>query len=314
VVEHYLDTVGVTGSNPVSRTISFQFIHLSDLSSQTHAVPPAPQELEALLRLLDDDTPSVRERVAERLGLCGGDISEWLSTHTRPLSRTEERVLEQLLSPARRANLMRDWQVPSRGAAALRDDWDYLEATLRLISDFLHDGIHLRQPLSDALDLLAEEASEKGVESALQLRSFMFSEHRIGGNEGDELNPLNNDLAWAITHGKTNPPGACAVFALVAKRLDFDVELVDFPNHMLCRIFEDGYPLIVDCYDKGALHFQDTLLETPELDRSDRRILRDAVGPDTLLIRLLDTLAGDLDEASRPEDADLVRQLRATLD
>jgi hypothetical protein len=51
------------------------------------AVPPAPEELDALLRLLDDETPAVRERVAERFALCGGDLSEWLATQPRPLSR-----------------------------------------------------------------------------------------------------------------------------------------------------------------------------------------------------------------------------------
>ena len=38
--------------------------------------PPTSEELVALLRLLDDDTPEVRERVAQRLALCGGDLSD----------------------------------------------------------------------------------------------------------------------------------------------------------------------------------------------------------------------------------------------
>ena len=37
VVEHYLDTVGVTGSNPVSRTIFFPHITTCALSSKTNA-------------------------------------------------------------------------------------------------------------------------------------------------------------------------------------------------------------------------------------------------------------------------------------
>lgn len=283
------------------------------MSLQKNVVPPDPRELDSLLRLLDDETPSVREQVAERLALFGGDISEWLSTHPRTLSRNERRLLEELLMPARRVILERDWQMPSGGAAALRDDWDYLESSLRMISDFLHDGIQLRQPLSDALDLLAEEAQEMGVDSALRLRAFLFQEGRLAGNEQDEMDPRNNDLAWAISSGLSNPPGACAIYALVARRLEFEVELVDFPHHMLCRIFEDGYPLIVDCHANGALHVQDSLLESPDLKRSDRRILRESAGPGVLLARILEELAEDLEYVGRLEDSRLIGRLIATL-
>ena len=100
---------------------------------------------------------------------------------------------------------------------------------------------------------------------------------------------------------------------MLARRLDLEVEFVDFPNHMLCRIFEDGCPLIIDCYDKGALHFHETLLEDPDLKGPKRKILRAAAGPDTLLLRLLETLAEDLGEAGRHEDAGLIAKLRSSL-
>ncbi len=38
VVEHYLDTVGVTGSNPVSRTISPRFFLGSNLKKRSYLV------------------------------------------------------------------------------------------------------------------------------------------------------------------------------------------------------------------------------------------------------------------------------------
>jgi hypothetical protein len=125
-----------------------------------NAAPPEPEELDALLRLLDDETPSVREQVAQRLALCGGDISEWLATQPRILSREEKSLLTEMLSPGRREALAREWIAPTGGAAALSEDWDSVESLLRVLSDFLHDGIALRQPLADALDLLAEEAAK----------------------------------------------------------------------------------------------------------------------------------------------------------
>ena len=275
--------------------------------------PPTPEELDALLRLLDDDTPEVRARVAERIGCCGGDISEWLSSRQGKLGKDDEDLLERLLSPARRATLEREWLVPSNGAAALAEDWDFFEACLRSLSDFLHDGIHLRQSLPDALDLLAEEAAAQGIHSGIKLRNFLFKEGRLAGNTEDEQNPRNSDLAWAITHGRSNPPGLCAIFALVGHHLGIEVEIVDFPGHMLCRVHEDGYPVIIDCYEGGQLHLQSTLLENPDVRREDRKTLRQSVGLDVLLIRLLETLEEDLEAECRVEDAALVRKLLDTL-
>ncbi len=278
-----------------------------------NAAPPAPGELEALLRLLDDETPSVRERVAARLALCGGDISEWLATQPRALSKLEQQLLAEMLSPPRRQILAHEWIAPTGGAAALQEDWEAFEALLRAVSDFLHDGISLRQPLSDALDLLAEEATDEGVTTANELGAFLFDGTRLTANQEEYHDPRNSDLAWAIAEGRSNPLGLCLIFMLVGRRLNLEIEGVNFPGHFMCRIFEDGYPLIVDCFDRGQLHFQSTLLESPDLSSSQRNLLRQSVGPDTLLLRLLNNLYQALAQAARDEDAALIKELQATL-
>ena len=275
--------------------------------------PPLPQELDALLRLLDDETPVVRVRVAERLALCSGDISEWLATHPRPLNPVEKSVLEELLCPARRETLEREWLVPTGGAAALGEDWEAFEAILRVLSDFLHDGITIRQALSDALDLLAEEADESGISSADDLRAFLFEGGRLAGNAAEYDDPRNSDLAWAIAEGKSNPLGLCVIFTLVARRLNLVVEAVNFPGHFLCRIYEDGYPLIIDCFDHGRIHSQASLLDDPEMRRAEKTALQQAVDPGTVLLRLLNNLVAALEISGRAEDGRLIRKLRATL-
>jgi len=279
-----------------------------------NAAPPAPEELDALVRLIDDETPEVRTRVAERLSQCGGDISEWLATRPKTLSTREKELLVEMLSPPRRETLAREWIAPTGGALALQEDWETFEAMLRTLSDFLHDGISLRQPLSDALDLLAEEAAADGVTSANELRNYLFTSNRFSGNREGYNDPRNSDLAWCIAEGKSNPLGLCLIFILTGKRLDVDVEGVNFPGHFMCRIFEDGYPLIVDCFEKGRPHLQSTLLESPDLTRSQRAILRQSADPGTILVRLLNNLHKALEQAEREEDAGLVGELQATLE
>ncbi|MEO5916890.1 MAG: transglutaminase-like domain-containing protein [Luteolibacter sp.] len=279
-----------------------------------NAEPPAPEELDALLRLLDDETPEVRGRVAERLALCGGDISEWLATRPRQLSAHEKELLAEMLSPPRREILSGEWIAPTGGAAALQEDWESFEALLRALSDFLHDGITLRQPLSDALDLLAEEAAEAGVGSANELRTFLFKGTRLTANQENYYDVRNSDLAWCLAEGRSNPLGLCLIFILVGRRLDFEIEGVNFPGHFMCRIFEDGYPIIIDCFDKGQLHVQFTLLESPDLTRAQRELLKQSAGPGTILLRLLNNLNQSLEKTGRIEDAELIKELLATLE
>jgi regulator of sirC expression with transglutaminase-like and TPR domain len=278
-----------------------------------HAAPPAPDELDALLRLLDDETPAVRERVAARLALCGGDISEWLAAHPRVLSRQEKKLLTEMLSPPRRETLAREWIAPSGGGAALQEDWESFEALLRNLSDYLHDGISLRQPLSDALDLIAEEAGEKGVATGIELRKFLFKEGRFKANEADYHDPRNSDLAWSIAEGHSNPIGLCLIFMLVGRRLGLEIEGVSYPGHFMCRIFEDGYPIIIDCFDGGQLHLQSTLLESPQLNSNQRKLLRQTCDLGSILQRLLNNLRDSFEKLNRKEDAALIEKLQATL-
>jgi hypothetical protein len=278
-----------------------------------NAVPPAPEELSALIRLLDDETPAVRERVAERFSLCGGDISEWLAAQPYVLNRNELAVLAAMLSPSRRETLVREWSAPTGGIAALADDWEQFEALLRALSDFLHDGISLRQPLTDALDLLAEEAEDNDITSADDLRRFLFEDDRLQGNRSDYYDPRNSDLAWSIANGQSNPLGLCLIYILVARRLDLEVEGVNFPGHFMCRIFEDGYPLIIDCFDHGKLHLQSTLLESPDLTKVQRDLLRHTADPGSILLRLLNNLVQSLEQHGRTEDAELIKELQSSL-
>jgi regulator of sirC expression with transglutaminase-like and TPR domain len=274
-----------------------------------HAAQPAPGELDALLRLLDDETPAVREQVAARLALCGGDISEWLAAHPKVLSKQEKQLLTEMLGLPRRETLAREWIAPSGGGAALQEDWESFEALLRNLSDYLHDGISLRQPLSDALDLIAEEANERGVATGIELRKFLFKEGRFKANEADYHDPRNSDLAWSIAEGHSNPIGLC----LIGRRLGLEIEGVSYPGHFMCRIFEDGYPIIIDCFDGGQLHLQSTLLESPQLNSSQRKLLRQTCDLGSILQRLLNNLHDSFERLNRKEDAALVERLQATL-
>ncbi len=281
-------------------------------------VQPDPKELSALLRLLDDETPEVRSGVKGRLSEFYGDLSEMLPDVAPNLDDSGKSLLAEILRPARRQTLRDEWLIPNFGSAALGDDWDLFESHLRLLSDFLHDGVSLRQPLSDALDLLAEEAREssEGVEfTANDLRIFLFENGRLKPNRANYYDPRNSDFAWCLSEGVSNPIGLGALYMLLGQRLELDIEGISFPGHFLSRIFEEGYPLIVDCFDGGRIHSQE-VLTAPDNDLSpdQRQALKGSADLGTILLRILNNMIDCFQRLEQTEDAALITEMRDAME
>ncbi|MBG7608561.1 MAG: transglutaminase family protein [Verrucomicrobia bacterium] len=282
---------------------------------------PDPKELSALLRLLDDETPEVRSGISGRLAEFGGDLSEMLPDVAPGLDDSGKSLLAEILRPARRQALREEWLTPSFGSAALGDDWDLFESHLRLLSDFLHDGVSLRQPLSDALDLLAEEVREgvegvEGVEiTANDLRIFLFEKGKLRPNRANYYDTRNSDLAWCLSEGVSSPIGLGVIYMLVGQRLEIEVEGISFPGHFLCRIFEGGYPLIVDCFDGGRIHSQEVLTApSNDLSREQRQALKGSADLGTILLRILNNMIDAFQRLEQVEDAMLLTQMRDSME
>jgi hypothetical protein len=273
-------------------------------------------EIDALLRLLDDDTPAVRERVVARLAACGGDLSGWFAAHPRELGTAETELLAGILRPAKRATVAKLWKTgASRLAKTEAPGWPEVEPMLALLADLLHDGITPRPALGELLDNLAQSAREGGVTDEMSLRDHLFNGLRFTGNEDGYHDPRNSDLAWSIESRRSNPIGLCLIYILVGHRLGYQIEGVGYPGHFLCRIHPQGVPVLVDCFGNGQVHLQATLLE-PESDltRQQRAELRKTATPVGTLVRVLNNLAAAFQAAERQEDFQLVQRLRAMIE
>ncbi len=270
--------------------------------------------LDVLIRLLDDETPEVRRSVIEALGSYRGDVSERMGEIGRDLSRGERALLSKLLRPGRRDRVEAEWVVPSGGWTELGNDWDRVEGLLRMVSDFLHDGLTLRISVVDGLDLLAEEYEfAGGVGCPAALGRWLFADGRFAGDEARFHAPENSDLAWVISSGLSNPLGLALVYILVGRRLGLDVDGCVFPSRFLCRIQAKGKVRIVDCYDRGRSHDLAALLGRKDLRGQARRALQTPALPGAILVRLLRNLHHALVMAGRDDDADLTGDLLTSL-
>lgn len=275
---------------------------------------PNVDSLRTLLRLIDDETPEVRSSVGEAIDRFEGDVSELLPETELP-SDDERHILSDLLLPGRRRRLRREWIVPAAGAHALGDDWERFESLLRVLSDYLHDGIELRQPLGDALDLLAEEGEAEFLRHGeTGLCRFLLDGTRLPVRIGRDPDPLHLDLARVLAGGETNALGLGLVVLLVAQRLGADLVGINLPGAFFCRIGGANGGELIDPTAGGRI------LDPGEFSHRIRRYPRDvrqlaarAASPGELLLRVTNDLTTAYAVLERDEDALLMEDLFGSL-
>jgi regulator of sirC expression with transglutaminase-like and TPR domain len=281
----------------------------------TAAPDTSPERLALLLRLLDDDSPPVRASVETALSAFDGDVSELLVELHADLGEAELELLSLMLLPARRERLRREWVVPAGGAEAVQDDWDQLEALLRSLSDYLHDGVTMRQPLGDALDLLAEELEDIATrDGAAGLNKALFESGRFKANFREEDDPDNYDLAHVLGGNPSNAFGLGLLFLFVAHRLDVDVEGINLPQSFLCRFHDDGQIVLSEPAMKGRpITNEDLAHRIRRYPREIRALAARPATPGELLVRVVEELATSWSVRGETEDAELMEELLATL-
>ena len=257
----------------------------------------------------------MRASVEKALSAFGGDVSELLGGMSVHLGEAELELLSLLLLPARRERLRREWVVPAGGAAAVQEDWEQFEALLRSLSDYLHDGVTLRQPLGDALDLLADELEATADdEGAAGLNRALFESGRFHANPDEEDDPDNYDLAHVLAGNPSNAVGLGLIFLLVARRLDVDAEGLNLPKSFLCRFHEDGETVLTEPSVKGRRVLpEDLAYRIRRYPREVRALAARPTSPGELLVRVVEELATAWSVRGETEDAELMEELLSTL-
>lgn len=266
----------------------------------------------SLLKLLDDENEDVRHGVQRALLEFQGDASHDLAALGIDLKSNESKLLSDSLHAGRQKTLKEQWAMPVSNLRDPDGDYESFEALLRLISDFLHDGITLRPSLSDELDIIAQETQPE-VSSPRELAEWLFGSGRFSGNKSIPFDPRNSDLAWSLEEGKSNPLGLSLIYILVAQRLDLTVYGVNYPGHFLCLIDSPDGPTLIDPFHKGRPIMVTQLLnEHPELSAEAKRAVRHPCSLAAMLLRILANMNLAFNKASRFDDAALVQELMKT--
>lgn len=271
-----------------------------------------PEHFDSILKLLDDTNEEVQQGIQQALLEYEGDASHDLAALGIHLKSKDARLLSSSLHAGRQKQLQAQWAMPAGSLNDPDGDYETFESLLRLISDFLHDGVTLRASLSDELDLLANEAETK-VATSLELAKWLFDSNRFSGNRVAPFDPRNSDLAWCLEEEQSNPIGLSIIYLFVAQRLGLPVYGVNYPGHFLTLIDSTSGPTLIDAFHRGRpILVKKLLADHPELSPQATKAIRQPCSLSAILLRVLANLNLAFNKSRRFEDAEIIQDLMKT--
>ncbi len=257
-----------------------------------------PSQLPHLLKLLDDDSEIVREKVTEELLALGPDLDKLLSELTTPPTREQMQMLHSLLNQHAIEKLKHDWP----GWKTLDAGPRRLEAAFGIISEFL-DRHHVASELPPLLNALAEDYRQYSASpDALELAQFLFERKRLRGADKDFDNPQNSNLFYVLRHRRGIPISLCTIYILVGHRLGLAVEGLNFPGHFLSLVKSGDKLVIVDCYNGGRFVEEDQFKSHVDASVRDLRLDQLRCSSEEIIARVLRNLIKAYQARSQTEN------------
>lgn len=232
-----------------------------------------------MLRLLDDESPNVRQAVLD-------ELTDWKEDGLEFLREVEEGEGSQ----ANAASLiLRElgWEDGAKAFSRFIKAFSYeLESGFLLLDKVI-------RPHSDPaatcmrLDELASRCEELSVlpNSASMgcktIARVLFHEECLRGATTDFHNPLNSSISFALETKRGLPITLCIIFLLVARRIGLELEPVGLPGRFMVGCFLEKAPFYVDAFEGGRMRTSDEMvsfLQKRELDTSLERFLPTTVG------------------------------------
>lgn len=207
-------------------------------------------QLPHLVRLLDDESPGVRDHVLRELLAFG------------PALEDELRACDVALTPAQRGHLT-NVLIHYRAMESRRDAWRkwrnlpspyaQLEAAFEILGQIQY-GWAPPVRLSDLLNELAKEfLACARPRDPISLSRFLFVAKQLQGNVDNYYHPLNSNLFHVLQERRGLPISLACIFMLVGVRVGVTVFGCNLPGHFLARGVMNGANLYFDCFNGGRL-------------------------------------------------------------
>ncbi|MCP4726508.1 MAG: hypothetical protein GY863_15795 [bacterium] len=210
---------------------------------------PDTTQLPFLLKLMDDDSPTVQDAVIKELDSYGPSLDQELMSLSYPPDEHQLSQIHDMVGEFRRYCFKNSWQ----NWLSMKEDIHKLEEAFKLISEFLN-GSSYPVKVEDILDQLSMEFNALyNSKNVLDLAHFIFEEKKLNGAEDDYYHYRNSDLVYVIQNKRGIPISLVCIYMLVGHRLGLKIDGCNYPGHFLAKVFNDNEIFLVDCYHGGKI-------------------------------------------------------------
>ncbi|MGA2052856.1 MAG: transglutaminase family protein [Opitutales bacterium] len=224
----------------------------------TEALPPASAE--ALLRLLDDTAPQVREALLEefrRLGEPGLGLLRQAAESGEPgLAGHARHFLRELGGEDTVATFLefvRSFQYELETGLLL------LERTVFPALGAAETHGFLDAAAARCRQLLLTPATAR--EKCLVVSRVLFHEFGFRGDAENYHDPRNSFMHLVIQRRRGIPLTLCALYILVGQRCGIELEPIALPGRFMVGCFLDDEPFFIDAYERGVFRDEEDVRE-----------------------------------------------------
>ncbi len=228
---------------------------IHDMQPTDNSTPAAwtPSQLEALVRLLADESEPIRRVANSRLREAGAaalEIARECASRTEDVQVREAATV--FLRESGRSRVVARWEAFAGGAEV------DLEAGAILIAAAEYpdlDPEHCRAQIEDFATvlrrrLLAIRSPSAAVE---RINGLLFGELGFRGNRESYYDPRNSYINQVIERRLGIPISLSVLYLLVARRLGQPLDGVGMPGHFLLRFREGRCETFLDPFNRGSI-------------------------------------------------------------
>ena len=245
-------------------------------------------KLEALLRLLDDDSSTVRGAISRELQAYGIDIARHIHEQHISLSPVEWDILRDIVFDSFQHELRINWPHWRKE----ENDTIRLENALTMLSRF-QNGPRYRPDLTESLDHLSDEyLSTTDNVGYATLARFLFTDKQIRCMEETEEDANASNISYVIEMKVGLPISLVCLYILMGHRHGLHINGCNWPGNFYARFRENDQLYVVDCGAGGLVLEADELLrlQGPSREAAESVLALD-IDAATLIRRTLSNLA-----------------------
>lgn len=279
-------------------------------NQETPARNLAPQQRDALIKLLGDEDPTIYQAVKEKIISLGSDTQIWLRPcqisgdatlrrHAQDIVRHFDRELADTRFMA--YCLQDEERIELEQGALLMAQTEFPDINMAAYSAILDDlAGELREWLA---------ASDPKERLLVRVNQFLFEEKGFTGNMENYYDPENSFLNRVLDRRTGNPVSLCLIYVLLMRRLGYPVSGVGLPGHSVCRFQNATEEVYVDAFNLGKLLSRQDCIE--HLTRCKHEMREEYLQPMSSR-RMLARMCGNLEqiyiELKRNDDATRVQR------